>query len=64
MSIITSGSFAKAMWPGVNKFYGKAYNDYQTEWDKLGFEQNKSKRAYEEDVGLSSFGLAVVKGEG
>lgn len=64
MSVITSGSFAKALWPGVNAWYGKAYNDYPTEWDKLGFEKNTSKKAYEEDVGLSSFGLASVKAEG
>jgi len=64
MGIITSGSFAKALWPGVNAWYGKAYNDYATEWDKLGFDKNTSKKAYEEDVGISSFGLASVKNEG
>ena len=64
MSVITSSSFAKALWPGVNAWYGKAYNDYATEWDKLGFEKSTSKKAYEEDVGLSSFGLASVKSEG
>lgn len=64
MGVITSGSFAKALWPGVNAWYGKAYNDYQTEWDKLGFDKNSSKKAYEEDVGLSSFGLAAQKAEG
>lgn len=63
MGVITSSSFAKALWPGVNAWYGKAYNDYPTEWDKL-FESNKSSRAFEEDVGLSSLGLAVVKPEG
>ncbi len=36
---------------------------YAVEWDKL-FEKNNSTRAYEEDVGLSSFGLAQVKAEG
>ena len=61
--IITSSSFAKLLWPGLNAIYGKSYNDYQTEWDKL-FEKNTSDRAYEEDVGLSSFGLASVKNEG
>lgn len=61
--IITSSSFAKLLWPGLNAIYGKAYNDYPTEWDKL-FEKNKSDRAYEEDLGLSSFGLAAVKNEG
>ena len=61
--VITSSSFAKLLWPGLNSIYGKSYNDYGTEWDKL-FEKNKSDRAYEEDLGLSSFGLASVKNEG
>ena len=63
MSVITSSSFAKLLWPGLNAIYGKSYNDYATEWDKL-FEKNSSDRAYEEDLGLSSFGLASVKNEG
>lgn len=61
--VITSSSFAKLLWPGLNSIYGKSYNDYPTEWDKL-FEKNSSDRAYEEDLGLSSFGLAAVKNEG
>ena len=61
--IITSSSFAKLLWPGLNAIYGKNYNDYPVEWDKL-FEKNTSDRAYEEDLGLSSFGLASVKTEG
>lgn len=64
MSVITSSSFAKALWPGVNAWYGKSYKDYPEEWKALGFETNKSSKAYEEDVGLSSFGLAAVKAEG
>ena len=64
MSVITSSSFAKLLWPGINAIYGKAYNDYPEEWKSLGFEVNKSSKAYEEDVGLSSFGLAGVKTEG
>jgi hypothetical protein len=61
--VITSSSFAKLLWPGLNAIYGKEYADYPVEWDKL-FEHNKSDRAYEEDLGLSSFGLATVKSEG
>jgi hypothetical protein len=63
MSIINSGSFAKALWPGVNAWYGKAYNDYPEEYLQL-FEKNSSSKAFEEDVGVASFGLAVVKPEG
>jgi len=61
--IITTSSFAKALWPGVNAWYGKAYNEYPVEWDNL-FEKNTSRRAFEEDVGVTSFGLATVKTEG
>jgi phage major head subunit gpT-like protein len=61
--VITSSSFAKLLWPGLNAIYGKEYQDYPVEWDKL-FEKNSSDRAYEEDLGISSFGLAVVKTEG
>ncbi len=63
MGVITTSSFAKALWPGVNAWYGKAYNDYPEEWSKL-FEKNTSRKAYEEDVGLTGFGLATVKTEG
>jgi hypothetical protein len=63
MSIINSGSFAKALWPGVNAWYGKAYDEYSTEYDKL-FDKFNSSKAFEEDVGISSFGLAQQKGEG
>ncbi len=63
MGVITSSSFAKLLWPGLNAIYGKSYADYPVEWDKL-FEKNTSDRAYEEDLGLSSFGLASVKSEG
>lgn len=61
--IINSSSFAKALWPGVNAWYGKAYDEYPVEWDKL-FDKFTSRKQYEEDVGISSFGLATVKPEG
>lgn len=63
MSVITSSNFAKALWPGVNAWWGKAYAEYPAEWDKL-FDKFSSRKAFEEDVGVSSFGLASVKAEG
>lgn len=60
---INSGSFAKALWPGVRTWYGKEYEEYPVEYDKI-FEVNSTNRAFEEDVGISSFGLAVQKPEG
>src|SRR5258706_6124638 len=62
VGIINTGSFAKALWPGVNAWYGDAYKQYEVEWDKL-FDKNTSRKAFEEDVGGSYFGLAPVKNE-
>lgn len=61
--VITTSSFAKALWPGVNKWYGDAYNEFSPQWDKL-IEKNTSRRAWEEDVGVSMFGLPQIKAEG
>lgn len=60
---ITTGNFAKALWPGVNSWYGQAYSDFKTEYTDI-FSTHKSKRAWEEDVLVSSFGLAFQKNEG
>lgn len=61
--IISSSSFAKALYPGVSSWYGKEYVEWMTEYDKL-FDSFTSRRAYEEDVGITSFGLAPQKPEG
>ena len=63
MAAITTGSFAKALWPGVNAWYGLAYKEFPVQWDKL-FDKHTSRKNFEEDVGTSGLGLARVKGEG
>jgi hypothetical protein len=60
---ITSSSFAKALWPGVNSWYGQAYNEHKVEYTDL-FKTSTSRKAWEEDMGTSMFGLAAVKPEG
>lgn len=60
---INTGNFGKALWPGINAWYGKAYDEHKVEYTDL-FGTYTSKRAWEEDVGISSFGLAKIKGEG
>jgi hypothetical protein len=60
---INSGSFAKALWPGVNSWYGQAYNEHGVEYTDL-FDTSSSRKAFEEDMGTSMFGLAAVKPEG
>lgn len=60
---MNTGLWGKLLWPGVNAWYGDAYNDFKTEYTDI-FDVESSDRAYEEDVSVSSFGLAVQKGEG
>lgn len=60
---ITTGNFAKLLYPGINAIYGKSYGEHKVEYTEL-FDTFKSRRAWEEDLGISSFGLAQVKGEG
>lgn len=61
--IINTGSFPKALWPGVKAWYGMSYNDYPVQYTEL-FEKSTSDKAWEEIVGSASLGLAVVKPEG
>lgn len=60
---MNTGLWGKLLFPGVNKWYGDEYNDYKTEYTEI-FTTEKSDRAYEEDVSVSGFGLAQIKGEG
>jgi hypothetical protein len=60
---ITTGSFAKALWPGVNSWFGQAYKEHPVEYTGL-FDTSSSRKSFEEDMGTSMFGLAAVKAEG
>ena len=60
---IATGNWGKALWPGVNAWWGDAYKKYDPLWTHM-FEQYKSRKAREEDVGTSYFGLAQVTTEG
>lgn len=63
MSNINTGSFAKALEPGVQKWYGLGYKEYLNQCDQI-FDVRTSKRAYEEILSTSMFGMAAVKPEG
>lgn len=63
MSTVTTGSFAKSLWPGVNSWYGREYGKHPELWRKM-FDVQTSTKAYEEDVGISGLGLVPAKGEG
>jgi len=60
---INSGSFAKALWPGVNSWYGTEYDEHKVEYTDL-FDSETSRRAFEEDMSQNGFGLGAVIPEG
>ena len=60
---INSGSFGKALWPGVNTWYGQSYSEYKPEYTDI-FTKHSSRKAFEEDIGTSMFGLLQQTGEG
>lgn len=62
MQPITRGSIPKALWPGVNAFFGNQYMDHKPEWPEL-FESFNSNKAFEEDVGIMQMGYAPEKQE-
>jgi len=63
MGVMTTAQFAKLMWPGLNKIFGDNYKQYPPEYTSL-YDVSSSKKAYEEDQGVSSLGLFKEKSEG
>lgn len=63
MSVMTTGNFAKLLWPGIKKIYGDKYSGHKVQYTDI-FQKEGSSRAYEEYQGLSGFGLAQRKPEG
>lgn len=63
MAVITTGNHPKALWPGVNKFWGTSYDKHPLECMEI-FDSKSSSKAYEEDVETLSFGLAPAKAQG
>lgn len=63
MGVITTGNFAKDLVPGVKTWFQTKYKEYPIEYLDV-FDKNTSTRAFEEEVGVTGFGLAQIKTEG
>ena len=61
--MINTGAISKALRPGVNSWFGLAYNQYPEEYKQI-FDTMMSSMNFEEDVNVNGFGLATVKPEG
>ena len=63
MSVITTSSFIKDLWPGIKNHFGVNYNDFDAEY-RLMFDVVSSDKRYEERVQRVGYGLAAQKAEG
>lgn len=61
--VITTGNHPLALWPGVKKWFGRAYDQHQKEHMAL-FDMSTSDKKYEKVSELTGFGLAPKKDEG
>lgn len=61
--VINTGTHPKLLWPGVHTVWGQIYEAHPKEYEDL-YEMESSKKAYEQDVQVTGFGLATVKGQG
>ena len=59
---MTTGSLARLIYPGVNKFFQTKYNDHETQWTDL-FDSFTANRNFVEDVALTGLGLMSEKSE-
>lgn len=60
---INTSSFAKALWPGLNKIWGDTYSQYPEEYMYFTSKVDSDKQR-EEYLGFSGLGLAAKKPEG
>ncbi len=61
--VMVRADFGKSLWPIVKEWFGRDYNMRETQHTDL-FDHNTSRKAFEEDMTYSGFGLAALKTEG
>ena len=60
---ISRAQLLKELLPGLNALFGLEYKKYENEHEAI-YETETSERSFEEELKLSGFGTAPVKGEG
>jgi hypothetical protein len=61
--VITTGAHPKALWPGIQTWWGRQYTEHPQEYPEW-FDVETSDKAYEEDVEISGFGVLREKDQG
>ena len=61
--VISTANHPKALWPGIEAWFGRKYEQHPKFCEQM-FEVRSSRKAYEEHVEATGFGLAPEKSEG
>lgn len=60
---IGTAQFAEDLWPGIKKWFGASYTNWDPIWEKLVTNYSSDKQ-FEKYQGQTEFGLAAVKDQG
>jgi len=60
---ITTSQFSEDLWPGIQKWFGDSYTEWQPIWSQLATQYNSDKQ-FEKYQGRTEYGLAGVKPQG
>lgn len=60
---IGTAAYSEDLWPGIKKWFGAAYTDWEPLWEKL-ITNYSSDKQFEKYQGQTEYGLAAVKDQG
>lgn len=61
--VMATGAFSEDLWPGIMKWFGDAYTDWEPLWEKV-CEKHDSDKNFEKFQGITNYGLAGLKDQG
>lgn len=61
--VMNTGAFSEDLWPGIIKWFGDAYDDWEPLWEKM-VDKHDSNKAFEKFQGITGYGLAGIKDQG
>ncbi len=61
--VMSTGAFSEDLWPGIAKWFGDSYDDWEPIWEKLVTKRDSNKQ-FEKFQGITNYGLAGVKDQG
>ena len=61
--VMATGAFSEDLWPGILGWFGDAYEDWPTQWDKI-CDIHQSDKQFEKFQGITNYGLAGIKDQG